>query len=191
MFTAALTHTVHTCSYANFAACFPTSAKYAPAVLNNVWRQIVGQVEDKAKREFEEILVEKDVVGGLNELERLVGTAKARREGGGEGMLPNEPPHMLPPQSLYLAHLAPYLASTQSQLETELQSAQADNEQLAKGVERQRDEVERLVGGLEAVISDLEGANGAMSDVVEGSELRKEAMEIDGEIGGRARGSRL
>lgn len=91
MFTAALMHTIHTCSYANFAACFPTSAKHAPAVLNNVWRQIVGQVEDKAKREFEEILVEKDVVGGLNELERLVGTAKARREAGGEGMLPSEP----------------------------------------------------------------------------------------------------
>lgn len=98
---------------------------------------------------------------------------------------------MLPPQSLYLAHLAPYLASTQSQLETELQAVQAENEQLAKGVERQRDEVERLVSGLEAVIADLEGANGAMSDVVEGSEVRKEAMEMDGEIAGRARGSRL
>lgn len=98
---------------------------------------------------------------------------------------------MLPPQSLYLAHLAPYLASTQSQLETELQAVQAENEHLAKGVERQRDEVERLVSGLEAVVADLEGANGAMSEVVEGSEMRKEAMEIDGEVGGRARGSRL
>lgn len=100
-------------------------------------------------------------------------------------------PHTLPPQSLYLAHLAPYLASTQSQLETELQAVQVENEHLAKGVDRQRDEVERLVSGLEAVIADLEGANGAMSDIVEGSEMRKEAMEIDGEIGGRARGSRL
>lgn len=91
VFAAALAHTVHACSYANFAACFPTSARSAPAVLNNVWRQIVGQVEDKARREFEEILVEKDVVGGLNELERLVGTARARREAGGEAMLPSEP----------------------------------------------------------------------------------------------------
>lgn len=99
MFTAALDHTINTCSYANFAACFPTSAKYAPAVLNNVWRQIVGQVEDKAKREYEEILVEKDVVGGLNELERLVGTAKARKEAGGKGMLPNEPSVYLYPFS--------------------------------------------------------------------------------------------
>ncbi len=98
---------------------------------------------------------------------------------------------MLPPQSLYLAHLAPYLASTQSQLEAELQAVQAENEQLAKGVERQRDEVERLVGGLETVVADLEGANGAMDDVVESSEIKKEALEMDGEIGGRVRGSRL
>ena len=98
---------------------------------------------------------------------------------------------MLPPQSLYLAHLAPYLASTQSQLETELQAVQVENQQLAKGVERQRDEVERLVSGLEAVIADLESANGAMSDVIESNEMRKEAMDIDGEVAGRTRGSRL
>ena len=100
-------------------------------------------------------------------------------------------PHTLPPQSLYLAHLAPYLASTQAQLETELQSVQVENEQLAKGIERQRDEVERLVGGLEAVIADLETANTAMGDVVEGSGIRKEAIELDGESEVRARGSRL
>ena len=35
--------------------------------------------------------MEKDVVSGLNELERLVGTAKARKEGGGKGVLPVEP----------------------------------------------------------------------------------------------------
>lgn len=66
-----------------------------------------------------------------------------------------------------------------------------ENERLAKGVERQRDEVERLVSGLESVIADLEGANSAMSDVVEGGEIRKEAMDLDGEVGVKARGSRL
>ena len=45
----------------------------------------MGGIEDKSRREFEEILVEKDVVGGLNELERLVGMARARKEGGGGG----------------------------------------------------------------------------------------------------------
>ena len=107
------------------------------------------------------------------------------------GLCLSRSPHMLPPQSLYLAHLAPYLASTQSQLETELQAVQIENEQLAKGVERQRDEVERLVSGLEAVVADLEGANGAMSDATEGGEVRREAIEMDGEVGRRPRGSRL
>lgn len=91
VFTGALNKTIQTCSYANFAACFPTSAKHADNILRVVWKQIVGGIEEKSKREFEEILIEKDVVNGLNELERLVGTAKARREGGGEGVLPSEP----------------------------------------------------------------------------------------------------
>ena len=98
-------------------------------------------------------------------------------------------PHTLPPHSLYLAHLAPYLASTQAQLETELQAVQTENIQLAKDVEGQRDEVERLVGGLEAVIADLEEANMVMGEVVDG-DVRKEAMEMESEIGGRSR-SRL
>lgn len=91
VFTSALTHVIHTCSYTNFSACFPTSAKYADNVLQVVWKQIVGGIEEKSKREFEEILVEKDVINGLNELERLVGTAKARRDGGGDGGVPPEP----------------------------------------------------------------------------------------------------
>ncbi len=88
---AALTKTVSTCSYANFSACFPTPACHAEHVLQIVWKQIVGGIEEKSRREFEEILAEKDVVGGLNELERLVGMARGRREGGGEGVLPAEP----------------------------------------------------------------------------------------------------
>jgi len=80
---------------------------------------------------------------------------------------------------------------TQTQLETELEAVQAENAQLAKGVESQRDEVERLVSGLEAVLADMEGANVVMEDIVDGGEIRQEAMEVEIEIGGRPRGSRL
>lgn len=55
----------------------------------------------------------------------------------------------------------------------------------------QRDEVERLVSGLEAVIADLEGANVVLGEVVDGGEMRQEAMEVETEIGGRTRESRL
>lgn len=62
---------------------------------------------------------------------------------------------------------------------------------MAQGVEAQRDEVERLVSGLEAVIADLEGANVVMGEVINGGEMRQEAMEVETEIGGRSRESRL
>ncbi|KAL6715611.1 hypothetical protein ACLMJK_006572 [Lecanora helva] len=188
---AALAKTIKACSYANFSACFPTPAKHADNILQVVWKQIVTGIEEKSKREFEEIMVEKDVVGGLNELERLVGMAKARKEAGGEGVLPAEPPHTLPPQSLYLAHLAPYLASTQTQFESQLEAVQADNAKLANGIEGQKDEIEKLVSGLEALIADIEGANVVMGDAVAGADIRKEAMEVENEIGDRPRNSRL
>ena len=59
-------------------------------------------------------------------------------------------------------------------------------------MEGQKDEVERLVSGLEAVIRDLEEANGVMEGVVEGGEVGRETLEVEGEAGGRGgRGSRL
>lgn len=45
----------------------------------------------RARREFDDIMVERDVVAGLNELERLVAEARARnerdKETGGEGVV--------------------------------------------------------------------------------------------------------
>ena len=88
LFTDALNHTIRTCSHSKFSACFPTPAKYAPQTLTSIWQQITTKVEASAKKEFEEIMVEREVVAGLNELERLVGEAKSRRERGAE---PGEP----------------------------------------------------------------------------------------------------
>lgn len=76
-------------------------------------------------------------------------------------------PHTLPPTRLYLAHLAPYLAETEIELQAELKQIEAENENLAQGLQGQRDEVERLVAGLETVVRDLEAANEVMDGVVE------------------------
>jgi len=86
--------------------------------------------------------------------------------------------------------LAPYLATTQTQLDTEIQQLQSENEQLAKFVEGQKDDVDALVSGLEAVMADLESANDVMGRVVENGELQRELKDIDGEIA-RRRESRL
>jgi hypothetical protein len=84
VFDQALARTLRANSYANFASCFPTPARHVPASLESVWRQLNAKLEESAKAEFEEIIAEREVVPHLNELDRLVGEARARREQEGE-----------------------------------------------------------------------------------------------------------
>ena len=91
----ALLATLKANSYDNFAACFPTPARHVPASLASVHRQLNAKLEESAKSEFAEILRERDVVRKLNDLDRLVGEArmrkqKAEEEGNGEG----DPPYV-------------------------------------------------------------------------------------------------
>lgn len=57
----------------------------APEILASVHAQIVAGVEARVTAEFEEICREREVVAGLNELERLVAEARGRRERGESG----------------------------------------------------------------------------------------------------------
>ena len=87
-------------------------------------------------------------------------------------------PHLLPPSELYNAHLSPQLVPIQAELEERLRNTQARNEHLVALIQRQREEVESLVSGLEAVVSDLEGANGVLGPVV--GSVREEMMGLGG-----------
>lgn len=87
LYQTALQHTLRTCSYPAFAACFPTPARHKPAVLQSLWSQVVGKIESKATEEFEGILIERDVVGGLNALERVMEVARKERASGREAPL--------------------------------------------------------------------------------------------------------
>ncbi len=93
VFSTALTHTLKTCSYANFSACFPTPAKHVPESLQALWKQMNARIEELARGEFEDILRERDVVRNLNELDRLIAEAKKRKERGptGEVQVPYVP----------------------------------------------------------------------------------------------------
>lgn len=84
VFGQALARTLRANSYANFAGCFPTPARHVPASLENVWRQLNAKLEESANAEFEEIVAEREAVEHLNELDRLVGEARTRKEGENE-----------------------------------------------------------------------------------------------------------
>ncbi|KAL4950855.1 Nnf1-domain-containing protein [Aspergillus filifer] len=184
----ALARTLRANSYANFAACFPTPARYVPASLESVWRQLNAKLEESAKAEFEDILVERDAIAQLNELDRLVGEARVRRERGereagkGEGSVP---PHTLPPDDLFRAHLTPQLEKTKEVLDGKIQDTEVQNVELAQKVQAQRAEIERLLAGLESVVADVEGAAAAATEYGSENNLRKEALQMDEEVKAR------
>ena len=55
---------------------------------------------------------------------------------------------------------------------------------MVEEIKTQSQEAKRLLGGLEGVIADLEGATEAIGDVVDGGDLRTEVMEIEEELKG-------
>ncbi|KAL4788439.1 Nnf1-domain-containing protein [Aspergillus varians] len=196
IYSQALARTLRANSYTNFAACFPTPAKHVPASLESVWRQLNAKLEESAKAEFEDILIERDAVAQLNELDRLVGEARVRREGaenddagpdGGEGEKGgNVPPHTLPPDELFQAHLTPQLEKMRGVLDAKIQATEAQNVELAQRVQAQRAEIERLLAGLETVVADVEGAAAAATEYGSSNNLRKEALQMDKEVKARS-----
>ncbi|KAI9933343.1 hypothetical protein ASPWEDRAFT_30185 [Aspergillus wentii DTO 134E9] len=183
VFDQALARTLRANSYANFSGCFPTPAKHVPASLESVWRQLNAKLEESAKAEFDDIVYERDVVRQLNELDRLVGEARYRRDNGqGEG---NIAPHTLGPEELYKAHLTPYLQEAQSTVNAKLQSTEKQNAELAQDIQSQRMEIQNLLSNLESVVADLDGAAAAATQFSKENGLRQETMQMDEEVKAR------
>lgn len=157
--------------------------------------------------EFGRTLERYEVIAKLNELESLVGDAAQRRKTmttttttttktmgasrkgkGREGDEPEKstlqrpaPPHMLPAEAVLAAHLAPHLASQQSQLNARLQNTQAANVGLWEDIGAQRAEIEGLLGALEGTLMDVDGASGLM-DGVPAEELARESRAMEAEM---------
>jgi kinetochore protein NNF1 len=75
----AITHVLKTCSYNNFASCFPTPAKEVPDSVKHLHEQFTDRLGASMRMNFDQILVERNVVPSLNELDRLVEDAKKRK----------------------------------------------------------------------------------------------------------------
>lgn len=200
LFDSALTHTLSKISLDNFAACYPTIAAQAPHVLQSIQRGLIDRMGQLCQDEFGRTLERYEVIAKLNELESLVGDAAQRRktttasggassrkgkgrEGDEEKEVSNKPtpPHMLPAEAVLAAHLAPHLASQQSQLNARLQNTQAANVGLWEEIAAQRAEIEGLLGALEATLKDVDGAADLM-DAVPAEDLAKESRQVEAEM---------
>jgi kinetochore protein NNF1 len=75
----AIAHVLKTCSYSNFASCFPTPAKQVPDSLRHLHEQFTDRLGASMRMNFEQILTERNVVPSLNELDGLIEDAKKRK----------------------------------------------------------------------------------------------------------------
>lgn len=75
----AIAHVLKTCSYNNFAACFPTPAKEVPGSMKALHEQFNQKLGEQLKSNFDDILRERNVVGSLNEFDGLIDDARKRR----------------------------------------------------------------------------------------------------------------
>lgn len=75
----AIAHVLKTCSYNNFASCFPTPAKEVPDSIRHLHEQFTERLGAVMRMNFEQILTERNVVPSLNELDALIEDAKKRK----------------------------------------------------------------------------------------------------------------
>ena len=87
--------------------------------------------------------------------------------------------HLLPADDILAAHLAPHLASQQSQLNARLQTTQAHNSRLFDEIQAQRREIELLLGGVEKVLADMDGASQLLDAVADEVALESRSIEVD------------
>ncbi|WYZ40187.1 hypothetical protein EsH8_IV_000528 [Colletotrichum jinshuiense] len=175
----ALQRTLQKVSYDNFSACFPTIAAHAPNTLRNVQKQMADYLEERCNKDFQSILTDRDVIRKLNEFENLVSDAERRRKESGASADEPIPPHLLPPEDVLAAHLAPRLASQQSHLNARLQNTQASNESIFTSIQSQRAEIDALLAQLESHVTDINGANALLVDVAPGLASEARASEAE------------
>ena len=71
------------------------------------------------------------------------------------------------------AHLGPFLNSQETALKTSISTLEEQNTALAETVIQQREEIDTVVRGLEALVGDLEKA----AEMVQSEEVRKLTQE--------------
>ncbi|KAM0199183.1 hypothetical protein ACHAPA_001583 [Fusarium lateritium] len=187
LYARSLKKTLGKVGWGNVAGCYPTIAKRAEGVLRQVQGQMVDKLGEKCEKEFENIMVSRQVVPKLNDLESLISDASRRRVG--SKAEPPTPPHLLPPSTILAAHLTPSLTAHQSQLNARLQTTQSQNALLHDEVQRQREELRTLLDALEAVVADVQGANDALRPVVDdvAAETRLGIAAVEAASGGGQR----
>lgn len=132
------------------------------------------------RKEFDSILGERNVVASLNELDRLIEDAKKRRKEAASQNNESEPlpAHTLPARQLYVSHLAPILSKYSANMSERQDLLCSENLELMERIQQQRQNIQKLLDGLENVVEDLKGSLHAM-EPEQMDKIREEVRDAD------------
>lgn len=180
VFSTALTATLKSNSYTNFSACFPTPAEHCAPALEGVWKQLNAKLEEGCTKEFEDILKERGVVKGLNEWDSAIEKARLKKDRSIDGEK-HVGLHSLGGEELYKAWMANGLVEAETTLQARLKESQEGNQVMMQEIMKQREEIERLIGGLESMVGDVKSSVKAMQEGdVHG--MRKDVWDMEMEV---------
>jgi len=143
--------------------------------------QLNAKFEEGCTREFEDILRERGVVKGLNEWDSAIEKARLRRDRGVEGEK-HVGMHELGGEELYMAWMAPGLMEAEKSLQTRLKENQESNQVTMQKILKQREEIEKLVSGLESMFGDVESSVRVMQEANNIPAMIQDTWEMEMEV---------
>lgn len=103
------------------------------------------------------------MIRGLNEWDSAIERARVRKDRGLEGET-HVGMHELGEEELYRAWMTPGLVEAEKTLQGRLKMSQEENQAMMRDILKQREEIERLLGGLESMVGDVENSVKAMQE---------------------------
>lgn len=120
----AVHQTMRACAYEKLETCFPTLARTDGETLRHAGEQVTAFMTDSCRAEFAKILKDRAVPERLDELDRIIGDARARKESGEPAF---EDPSEMSPEAVLRAHLLPLKRQELADLHVKLAQLQAHN----------------------------------------------------------------
>lgn len=162
-------------------SCYPgiANAPKGKQALQKAMDQISGYWTTAATKEFEAVFEERDVKNKMKQLDDLVNEAEKRRENqekeGSEGPIYLD---SLTPQKVVDAHLRTARQETVESLEKELSSLRAENEELLKAINNDRDALSNLSTVIQELLEELDVSVKSTASLPTRSELAAFTSEI-------------
>ncbi|KAI8578876.1 hypothetical protein K450DRAFT_244921 [Umbelopsis ramanniana AG] len=146
---------IQSVSYAKFAICFSELDEQQHEALVMAHQQVCEYLEKSIREDFHSILVERQLIEKLNELDKLVeeakrnNTAEARRSGAGV---------VVEPEQALRARSVPLKQAEIERLRKQHAELQGQNQDLMKSIVNQRDQLAGLCNNVSQSLGQFEQA---------------------------------